>query len=157
MLDGFFVATAMEIDIGRVDLAIKKIDVFFRDVDFGKEMFVEPRAVALGAIDREAEVFIETEDDAVGEIESLFAMESDQFEVGTDGGGTGREAHDRFLAQFGPFANQSGDHLSRMFGEIAASIEDEGGNVGSIDWASFGTGLGLRCSCFGNRHEKLPC
>lgn len=98
MLDGFFVATAVEIDIGRMDLAIEEIDVFFWDVDFGEEVFVEPSAMALGAIDGEAEVFIETEDDAVGEIESFFAMETDQFEVGTDWGGAGGETHDGFLA-----------------------------------------------------------
>jgi hypothetical protein len=81
--------------------------------------------MALRALGRQSVILIDSEDDHSGEIELILLMQPYQFAVGADGSGTGGKTQDGSLAQFGPFANQSGDHGSGVSRQISVSLKNE--------------------------------
>ena len=79
MLNRFVVASAMQIDIALMELAIQKKDLVRRDIDVIEELFLEPNAVGLWAIGWQAVVLIQGKEDHAGKVQSIFAVQPNEF------------------------------------------------------------------------------
>jgi hypothetical protein len=88
--------------------------------------------VALKLVLSDGVILVEVESDDVGEVESLLAVQADEFAVNADGGGAGGEAEDAVLAGAGPFADEVFDHQDDVFDGVLGGCKDARGDSNSL-------------------------
>jgi hypothetical protein len=79
VLDGFVKSPAMQIDIARMQLTIQKIDLICGDVHVIEELSLKPKSMRLRAVRRQSIKLVKKEQNDGGQVESFFAMQSNDF------------------------------------------------------------------------------
>lgn len=112
---------AMLVDVLRRHRAVEDVDVMLGDIHVVEEVLGHPAVVALEPIGADTVILVQVEGDDAGEVEPLFAVHPDQLPVDADRRGAGGKAKHGILTHGVSLANQVGDHLSDVPGDIVVT------------------------------------
>ena len=79
-----------------------------------QELLDERGVMALWIVRPKAKEFVECKGYHAGQIETLFAVHSNEFAIGSNRSAAGRQAKNRIFAEVGPLSNQVRDGLGRV-------------------------------------------